>query len=139
MSPRPFLLATVICDTFYQDKDNKFILVGTFNTLRARQFPTQLHTFGIYIAASSLPSNGKLVVVFRHEDEDFSLTLPGWEVRQAPEDRTEVVEFAGKVNGLPIPKSGKYEFVILWNGIELGRRTFIAMETPKQGGESGLP
>lgn len=63
------------------------------------------------------------------------MNLPPWDV-QAPDSRRAVVEIGGNINGLPLPDEGTYEFVLLWNGLEIALRRLSAnkidIELPDQ-------
>jgi len=45
------------------------------------------------------------------------------------------VEIGGNINGLPLPEEGEYEFVLLWNGMEIAGRRLVAAAMNMQGGQ----
>jgi len=64
-------------------------------------------------------------LLFRKEGGSFSMQMPPWSV-ETTEDRRAVVEIGGNINGLPLPEEGDYEFVLLWDGMEIARRRLRA-------------
>jgi len=125
---KPIVLAMVICDYYYRDAHSgKSILSGTFSSINSASFPSKHGNCAIYVAMTDVPTNGRAQLVFRNESSDFSMQLPPWEVEQ-PESRRSVVEIGGNINGLPIPKEGNYEFVLLWEGFEIASRRLSAIK-----------
>lgn len=125
---KPIVLAMVICDYYYRDAHSgKSILSGTFSSINSASFPSKHGNCAIYVAMTDVPTSGRAQLVFRNESADFSMLLPPWEVEQ-PESRRSVVEIGGNINGLPIPKEGNYEFVLLWEGFEIASRRLSAIK-----------
>ena len=125
---KPIVLAMVICDHYYRDAHTgKSILTGTFNSINCVQFPSKHGNCAVYIALSDVAIDGSLQLTFKKEDSDFNMTLPPWQVRR-PENRRDVVEIGGNINGLPLPEEGYYEFIVLWNGLEISSRRLRALK-----------
>lgn len=123
---KPIVLAMVICDHYYRDTHTgKSILTGTFNSINCVNFPSKHGNCAVYIALSDVATNGTVQLTFKKEDGDFSMKLPPWEVRR-PENRRDVIEIGGNINGLPVPEEGYYEFIVSWNGLEISSRRLRA-------------
>lgn len=125
---KPIVLAMVICDHYYRDAHTgKSILTGTFNSINCMNFPSKHGNCAVYIALSDVATNGTVQLTFKKEDGDFSMKLPPWEVRK-PENRRDVIEIGGNINGLPLPEEGYYEFIISWNGLDISSRRLRALK-----------
>ena len=125
---KPIVLAMVICDHYYRDAHTgKSILTGTFNSINCVNFPSKHGNCAVYIALSDVATNGTVQLTFKKEDGDFSMKLPPWEVRR-PENRRDVIEIGGNINGLPVPEEGYYEFIVSWNGLEISSRRLRALK-----------
>jgi len=133
---KPIVLAMVICDNYYRDAHTgKSILSGTFSSINSASFPSKHGNCAIYVALTDVAAKGNAQLIFRKEGGEFSMKLPPWEVEQS-ESRRAVVEIGGNINGLPLPDEGNYEFVLLWNNMELASRRLtvskINLEMPEQ-------
>lgn len=118
----------VICDHYYRDAHTgKSILTGTFNSINCVQFPSKHGNCAVYIALSDVATDGTVQLTFKKEDGDFNMKLPPWQVRR-PENRRDVVEIGGNINGLPLPEEGYYEFLVSWNGLEISSRRLRALK-----------
>jgi hypothetical protein len=125
---KPIVLAMLICDYYYRDAHTgKSVLAGTFSSITCPEFPSKHGNCAIYVALTDVAKNGQIQLVFRKEAEEFSMTLPPWEVA-CPDARRTVVEIGGNINGLPLPTEGFYEFVILWDGVEISSRRLQAVK-----------
>lgn len=125
---KPIVLAMVICDHYYRDAHTgKSILTGTFNSINCVQFPSKHGNCAVYIALSDVATDGTVQLTFKKEDGDFNMKLPPWQVRR-PENRRDVVEIGGNINGLPLPEEGYYEFLVSWNGLEISSRRLRALK-----------
>lgn len=123
---KPIVLAMIIADHYYRDSQSgKSIISGTFNSINSASFPTKHSNCAIYISLTDLATEGELQLLFRREDGEFEMKLPSWHI-QCPDDRRSVVEIGGNINGLPIPDEGDYEFVVLWNSMEIFSRRIKA-------------
>lgn len=141
---KPIVLAMVICDHYYRDAHTgKSILTGTFNSINCVQFPSKHGNCAVYIALSDVATNGTVQLTFKKEDGDFNMKLPPWQVRR-PENRMDVVEIGGNINGLPLPEDGYYEFIVSWDGLEISSRRLRALkinvkkDPNKSGNETNL-
>ena len=125
---KPIVHAMVICDYYYRDAHTgKSILTGTFNSINCVQFPSKHGNCAIYIAISDVATDGTVQLTFKKEDGDFVMKLPPWEVRR-PENRRDVIEIGGNINGLPLPEEGYYEFIVSWNEQEISSRRLKAIK-----------
>jgi hypothetical protein len=129
---KPIVLAMVICDFYYRDSHTgKSVLAGTFSSINSPAFPSKHGNCAVYLAITDVPTSGKLQLVFKKEDGDFSMKLPPWEVA-CPESRRAVVEIGGNINGLPLPEEGYYEFLVLWDGQMISSRRLRAVRMELQ-------
>ena len=123
---RPIVLAMIIADHYYRDSNTgKSIITGTFNSINCSDFPTKHGNSAVYISLTDIAVPGKVQLVFRKSDGDFSINLPEWEV-EVPNERHSVIEIGGNISGLPLPEQGIYEFVVYWDGVEICSRRLIA-------------
>jgi hypothetical protein len=124
---KPIVLAMIICDYYYRDvHTGKSILTGTFSSINSGGFPTKHGNCAIYIALTDVAADSEAQLVFRKEGGSFSMSMPPWEVK-CSENRRAVVEIGGNISGLPLPEEGEYEFVLLWNGMEIAQRRMMAV------------
>ncbi len=125
---KPIVLAMVICDYYYRDAHTgKSILAGTFNSINSPSFPSKHGNCAVYIALTDVAMTGELQLVFRKEGGPFEMQLPPWHV-QSPDNRRAVIEIGGNINGLPLPEEGEYEFLVMWNGVEIFSRRLRAVK-----------
>ena len=116
----------IICDYYYRDvHTGKSILSGTFSSINSASFPSKHGNCAVYIALTDVATKGEAKLQFRKEGGGFSMELPPWTVEK-PENRRAVVEIGGNINGLPLPEEGDYEFVLLWDRMELAQRRLNA-------------
>jgi len=137
---KPIVLAMLVCDYYYRDvHTGKSILSGTFSAINSGGFPTKHSNCAIYIALTDVAADSHAQLVFRKEGGTFSMSMPPWEVK-ASDNRRAVVEIGGNITGLPLPEEGEYEFVLLWNGMEIAQRRLIAAKMDMgMGGGPPLP
>ncbi len=125
---KPIVLAMIICDQYYRDvHTGKSVLAGTFSSINSPSFPTKHGNCAVYLALTDVAQDGRLQLVFKKEDGDFSMKLPPWNV-QRQENRRAVVEIGGNINGLPLPEEGDYEFLVLWGEHEIFSRRLRAVK-----------
>jgi hypothetical protein len=125
---KPIVLAMLVCDYYYRDAHTgKSILAGTFSSINSPLFPSKHGNCAVYISLTDVAVTGQLQLIFRKENGPFSMTLPPWEV-QCPDSRRAVVEIGGNINGLPLPEEGYYEFVVMWDGVEISSRRLQAVK-----------
>ncbi|MDR3013177.1 MAG: hypothetical protein LBU70_08210 [Chitinispirillales bacterium] len=133
MPTKPIVLAMLICDYYYRDvHTGKSILSGTFSSINSAGFPSKHGNCAIYIAMTDVAVSGEAQLVFRKESGSFSMSMPPWVVNPS-DNRRAVVEIGGNINGLPLPEEGEYEFVLLWNGMEVARRRLMAVRINMSG------
>jgi hypothetical protein len=131
---KPIVLAMVVCDYYYRDvHTGKSVLAGTFNSINSPAFPAKHGNCAIYLAMTDVANDGRLQLEFKKEDGSFAMKLPPWQVKR-PESRRSVVEIGGNINGLPLPSEGEYEFVVLWDDLEVFSRRMRAVKV-----EMGAP
>ncbi|MDR0330251.1 MAG: hypothetical protein LBH93_00885 [Chitinispirillales bacterium] len=131
---KPIVLAMLICDYYYRDvHTGKSILTGTFSSINSGGFPTKHGNCAIYIALTDVAAASEAQLVFRKEGGGFSMSIPPWDVK-CSDNRRAVVEIGGNISGLPLPQEGEYEFVLLWNGMEIASRRLVAVKIDMQGG-----
>jgi len=134
---KPIVLAMLICDFYYRDAHTgKSVLAGTFSSINAPNFPTKHGNCAVYLAITDVAQTGKLQLAFRKEGGEFSMKLPPWEVK-CPENRRAVIEIGGNINGLPLPEEGDYEFIVLWEEMEIFSRRLRATKLDVSNGQPG--
>jgi hypothetical protein len=128
----------LVCDYYYRDiQTGKSIISGTFSSINSSRFPTYHGNCAIYIALTDVAVDSEAQIVFRKEGGDFSKAMmPPLEVK-ASDNRRAVVEIGGNITVLELPEEGEYEFVLVWNGMEIAHRRFVAMQIGAVNGPEG--
>jgi hypothetical protein len=114
----PCLMAAVLCGSVSKHGRNKlYTLHDVVTVIPPVLLPVSVHgTF--YVRLSGVRENGDLRLEVLHAE------LPGHGGRvQLPlawEDGVDTCEVVAELTGLAFPVSGRYEFVVLWNGRRLG-------------------
>ncbi len=83
MDIRPNLQFSVVCDDVRREDNGKFMLLGIFEAINAREFPAQHHTLfvanrwckgeGSFTQKIRIVNAGNKKIVFQTEDQPFQL------------------------------------------------------------------
>src|SRR5262249_45706043 len=136
-SPVPSVLAMLACDQIIIDQQTqKKSLIGVFDNINAPAFPAALN-FAVYakLADAEGPYRFMLRVV-NLKDESL---LGKMEVEGNVQTKTEPMELAIYLMGIPLPEPGKYELQLYANDVYLSRITMRAMKYTPPGGTAGGP
>jgi hypothetical protein len=101
----------------------KCFILGTFSNISAQAFPVVLSELHVYIAMTNGHGSGrgKLQLVPNSKDEPL-LELEG--NIQFPNPLA-VVEMDFRIEHLPFPAPGEYEFRLLYNDMQIGLRKIV--------------
>ena len=120
---QPELLAILVCDDVIRDvRTHKFSLIGLFNRISARRFPSRharLHVF-VSLTNGHGTCEAELRCVLRDEDQPVGgmkgkIEFPG---------PLAVVDMNFDIANLTFPKPGRYSFDFYCSGVLLGSRPF---------------
>ena len=110
----PALLYSVLCDDVRREDNGKFILLGLFETIGAREFPAAHPTLfivnGWIAGAGSFRQYSRILDPSGHElarDQETPFELPNLKARHS---------VIARFSNLELPKAGEYAVEILLNG-----------------------
>ena len=110
----PSLLYSILCDDVRREENGKFILLGLFETIGAREFPAVHPTLfivnGWIGGVGSFRQYSRILDLNGHEmarDKETSFQLPNLKARHS---------VIARFNSLELPKAGDYAVEILLNG-----------------------
>ena len=110
----PALLYSVLCDDVRREDNGKFILLGLFETIGAREFPAAHPTLfivnGWIAGAGSFRQYSRILDPSGHElarDQETPFELPNLKSRHS---------VIARFSNLELPKAGEYAVEILLNG-----------------------
>lgn len=129
--PKPISLAMIICDMIMDDrKTGKKILVGTFNTINARNFPA-LH-LEMHIFLTLTEGHGEYQSSLKCIRSDFHkpiMEISGPIKFLSPLD---VVEIGFALKNLAFPSPGTYIFQLSCDSDIIASRKFMVKEIGEQ-------
>ncbi len=124
-SPVPSVLAMLLCDLVIVDQQsNKKSLIGVFDRLYALAFPAPLNC-AVY--AKLADAEGQYAFRLRIVNLKDEKLLTEIEMQANVQTRSEPVEVAAQLMGIPIPEPGKYEVQLYSDDVYLGRVTLQAV------------
>lgn len=114
---KPVVKAILICDNIITEAvTNKKSLIGIFEQINARNFPTTHPLLGIYVKLTNAQGKYKFVLELIDSEADKKIgfsEIPEIEVK----DKLSVGELIFMLRGLTFGHAGSYEFRLLANGI----------------------
>ena len=123
-APPPKVLAFLVCDSVYRENTTgKCFILGTFNRVMARQFPTIHDQLHVYIAMTNSHGSGRgrLELIQLSNDEPL-LQLEG--NIQFP-DPLAVVEMDFRLEHIPFVEPGEYEFRMHYDDTQIAERKIV--------------
>lgn len=125
-SPIPSVLAILLCDQVIVDaQSQKKSLIGVFDKFNALSFPALL-SCSIY--AKLADAEGQYTFRIRFVNLRDEGLLADIKMQGKVNTRSESVEVAAQLLGIPIPEAGKYEIQLYADDIYLGRVTLTAVQ-----------
>jgi hypothetical protein len=114
MASMPEVKAFLIADQVIQEKGtNKWSVIGVFDRVAAKQFPTSRPTLGIYIKLADVQGRLDLALEFRDAQDRILNKLEGIKVETSGPVGT--IDLGFQTFNLGIPAAGKYHFVLYIN------------------------
>ncbi len=133
---KPEILLAVLCDDVRHELSGKVSLMGIFDTFNVAAYTAPLPPFHIFAKIGVVNEGTHPVTLrIRSQEGDFSNELAGQMLTQARDELTEryVSNIDLAINGMTIPRPGKYQVSFEVDGHELGACGFIARTaTPPQ-------
>ncbi|HZY60255.1 MAG TPA: hypothetical protein VFE56_10860 [Candidatus Binataceae bacterium] len=134
--PNPEILLAVLCDDVRHELSGKVSLMGIFDTFNVAAYTAPLPPFHIF-AKLGVENEGthSVTLRIRSEEGDFNTEVQGQMLAQARDELTgryvSNVDLA--LNGMMIPRPGKYRVMFVVDGYELVACGFVARTaTPPQ-------
>lgn len=125
--PTPVSIAFLICDQVIVDRDsNKKTIVGVFDRINVRQFPTMYAPLSLY--ARVIDAEGEYDVRIDYVKVADEAALARIEAKAVARDRHAPAEFSFRLPPIPIPSAGEYEFRLWMNGRYIHRVKFNAVQ-----------
>lgn len=121
----PILIAIIVCDVIVEDPaSGKKNLIGVFDTIHVRKFPTK-RPMSIYIKLAD--AQGDYTIEIRYIQTNSGEILAKAEGRLEAPNKPTTVDMFTNFRVLPIPAPGPYEFQVWTNGIFLGQTIINTM------------
>ncbi len=125
-SPLPSVLAMLLCDQVIVDEQSKKkSLIGVFDRLNALSYPAPLNC-AVY--AKLADAEGQYTFKIRIVNLKDERLLTEIQMQGNVQSRSEPVEVAAYLMGIPIPEPGKYEVQWYADNVYLGRVTLLAFK-----------
>ncbi len=127
--PNPEILLAALCDDVRHELSGKVSLMGIFDTFNVAAYTAPLPSFHIF-AKLGVESEGthSVTLRIRSEEGDFNTELQGQMLTQGRDELTQryVSNVDLAINGMTIPRPGKYQVTFVVDGYELAACGFIA-------------
>jgi len=127
--PNPEILLVALCDDVRHELSGKVSLMGIFDTFNVAAYTAPLPSFHIF-AKLGVESEGTHSVTLRigSEEGDFNTEIQGQMLTQGRDELTQryVSNVDLAINGMTIPRPGKYQVTFVVDGYELAACGFIA-------------
>lgn len=122
----PIALALVTCDYIHRDNTTgKYTIVGTFNSLISRAYPSVVESIAVYSAVTE--AIGEYEVVIRIVDvNEEKEPIASLKLNLTSGDPREVHELGAVFQNVSIPESGEYRIQFVTNNEVLLERKFLA-------------
>jgi hypothetical protein len=126
--PAPVVLAMVICDAIHQDPaTRKCTLLGTFSTIRARQFPVRHPQLSVHIALTDGHGRTRIRLSLVGIEEGRPPLFNGEGAIDFTDPRT-VAELNFTIGNLAFPTPGEYRLQVYGNDELLMERRLDVLE-----------
>ncbi len=119
----PECVSIILCDDIYRDeRTKKLVIVGTFNNINVRSFPSIHHQLKILFTLTNGRGNYTIELSIENaRTGNAIMKLKG--PAQLP-DPLKIVDFDIGLVGLPIPEPGKYWVVLKADDEIIAQRPF---------------
>jgi hypothetical protein len=129
MSDKPEILLAVLCDDVRHELSGKLSFMGVFDTFNVTAYSAPLPPFHIFAKVAVINEGAHPVTIrIRNDEGDFNTEFAGRLVTQARDEMTErfVSNVDLAINGLTIPRPGRYQVAFVVDGHELAACGFMA-------------
>jgi hypothetical protein len=129
MMDKPEILLAVLCDDVRHEMSGKVSLMGIFDTFNVAVYTAPLPSFHIFAKFGVVNEGAHPVTMrIRSEEGDFKTELAGQVLTQALDELTEryVCSIDLTINGLTLPRPGRYQVTFAVDGEELAACGFLA-------------
>jgi hypothetical protein len=127
--PNPEILLAALCDDVRHEVSGKVSLMGIFDTFNVGAYTAPLPSFHIF-AKLGVDSEGthSVTLRIRSDEGDFNTEIQGQMLTQGRDELTQryVSNVDLAINGMTIPRPGKYQVVFEVDGQELAACGFLA-------------
>lgn len=131
--PAPVVLAMVVCDAIHQDPaTRKCTLLGTFSTIRARQFPVRHPQLAVHIALTDGHGRTRIRLSLVPAEESQQQLFNGEGVIDFADPRT-VAELNFTIANLTFPAPGEYRLQVYGNDELLMERRLDVLQIGPSG------
>lgn len=131
-NPIPKVNAFIICDAAFQmPAVNKFVIVGTFDTIFARRFPAQHPSLSLYVNFTSALGEYDVRMELADVQGQQVIGTIASEGKVEAKDKLGCVEFCVPVNGLVFPRDGEYEFRLFADDKLIGLKRIRVLKQPE--------
>ena len=125
----PTLLFSILCDDVRREDNGKFILIGLFETIGTRKFPT-IHP-RLYVMNCWVSGMGKFSQRSRIINKDGSVLAEDKETSFALKDLKSKHRIIARFNNLKLEAPGEYSVEVLLNGELKVRYPLVVKEVPQ--------
>src|SRR5690242_16740926 len=128
MHIKPILKAMLLCDqTIIEEGTNKRTLIGIFDRIRAREFPTVHPAMSIYVQFREIEGIFDFALELFDVSEEKSLNRAVIE-RFSVQDRSRDCELVFNMLSLKFEHAGEYEFRIYVDDLVFGQKSFKILQ-----------
>ena len=123
------ILLAVLCDDVRHEVGGKVSLMGIFDTFNVAAYTAPLPSFHIFAKVGVHKEGTHSVTLrIRSQEGDFNTELAGQMITQGRDELTEsyVSNIDLAINGMTIPRPGRYQVAFEVDGRELAACGFIA-------------
>lgn len=130
----PFILALLLCDSVIVDETSKKkTLVGIFDRILVRRFPSKHHPITIYARLTDAEGLYDFRIEYVQIETDKRLA-EGKITGVSIPSRLQKHDLILQPPPVPIPEPGEYEFRLWANDRYIGRVSFVAVQVTEKGG-----
>jgi hypothetical protein len=132
--PTPQLNGMIICDTaFQQAPSGKWCVIGSYNTVLVREFPTTHMPFVVFLALSDFTGNVLLRLCVRDPEGAELCQVRG----QFPKIPMTSVELAMPFPPITFQRAGTHSLELYHGNTMLHMRSFQVLQAPQQARPEG--
>ena len=119
MSRTPELKSFVVADHVHQEKgSDKWSIIGVFDRIWCREFPVIHARLGLFVKVADVQGTFPVRVEFRDSEDRCLATFAG--ITVTAEGAPMPAAFGIQTYNLPLPRPGKYHFVLYFGAEVIG-------------------